>query len=299
MKTLLFLIASTVVGNYTFGQFGVPFATDNAIWTTRKSTMNPNTNTVVHTYVNACVSGNDTLISSNTYTQVTNCTSGNYLGGIRELNSKIYYMAPDSINEHLLYDFDVTVGQTLNDIIYVNAIDLYDVMHPEIVDLEVTGIETVNFDGLDRVKITVRNLSGNEDGSWIEGIGNTKGLLFESFGNLQNYGIELLCYSEDNAMIYPITGANPCDVTLNVDDLVNQSNSMQIYPNPSSGNVTIRLRSDENLNELSILNTQGQMIRSIKTSNTKEVVLTDLTTGIYFIRLEDEKSVSTQKFVVK
>src|SRR5690606_31992007 len=121
-----------------------------------------------------------------------------YLGGIREADFKVYYVAPDSINEYVLYDFDVTVGQVLNNIIYYTGIDLYSVGNPELIDLEVMDIDTVNYDGLDRLRITVAPVGEANGSSWIEGIGNTYGLLFESFVNLQNYGLELLCYSEDN-----------------------------------------------------------------------------------------------------
>src|ERR1044071_9077419 len=59
-------------------------------------------------------SGNDTIIGAQLYHKVNHDAYG-FIGGIREdlALKKVYYYPKDSLQEYLLYDFSIQVGDTL------------------------------------------------------------------------------------------------------------------------------------------------------------------------------------------
>lgn len=65
-----------------------------------------------------------------------------------------------------------------------------------------------------------------------------------------------------------------------------------IFPNPT--NSIINIQSTENINSIFILNEYGQVIRE---SNKKLIDVSDLNSGVYFIKIESNESSSIQKFI--
>lgn len=81
--------------------------------------------------------------------------------------------------------------------------------------------------------------------------------------------------------------------------------ALQVYPNPSTGILNIRLRPEGDINQtVEVYNNLGQKVESFELSFTKEmpaveVQLNDLTDGIYFIRVFDGEQVQTRKIMLK
>ncbi|MCD6019086.1 MAG: hypothetical protein K0S53_2207 [Bacteroidetes bacterium] len=109
------------------------------------------------------------------------------------------------------------------------------------------------------------------------------------------------------AIVYTYTDANTCtnsDTSSIVVDLCTgmasmlNSNAVKIYPNPSSGYISI---SGTGKADCSIENELGQTIRHFKldNSNNYSVSMEDLNSGIYFIRITDQRQTIMQKIVVK
>jgi hypothetical protein len=74
--------------------------------------------------------------------------------------------------------------------------------------------------------------------------------------------------------------------------------TLEVYPNPASDIVNITLPT--NTNELNIINTVGQTILTINNPSTLETIsLKELKTGVYFVQMEKDGAVKTEKLLVK
>jgi TRAP-type uncharacterized transport system substrate-binding protein len=71
---------------------------------------------------------------------------------------------------------------------------------------------------------------------------------------------------------------------------------VQIYPNPTSNQLTIA--TDLAINEIKLIDITGKTIRSIK-QDTKVINVADLPSGIYFIQLITNEKVITKKLVIE
>ena len=78
---------------------------------------------------------------------------------------------------------------------------------------------------------------------------------------------------------------------------VNTSNQLDfsLYPNPTSGKLTIN--SNQKINNIEVYSQLGQLILSVPKKN--EIDISYLNSGIYFIKITDEKENSTVKKVIK
>jgi hypothetical protein len=80
---------------------------------------------------------------------------------------------------------------------------------------------------------------------------------------------------------------------------------LQVYPNPSSGVLNIRLQPEGDINQtVEVYNQLGQKVESFELSFTKEMPavelqLNDLTDGIYFVRVYDGNTVQTRKVMLR
>ncbi len=74
------------------------------------------------------------------------------------------------------------------------------------------------------------------------------------------------------------------------------SNTLMIYPNPTSDFVSIKSDKSELIKKLILTNINGQVI---KTSVTPKLDLTDVSSGFYFVSVEDIKGTITTKKITK
>jgi photosystem II stability/assembly factor-like uncharacterized protein len=75
-------------------------------------------------------------------------------------------------------------------------------------------------------------------------------------------------------------------------------NSLKIYPNPASDKITVEISSNPSKSELSILNINGQeLITGQITESRTQLDISNLSEGVYFVRLTGEKTVQLGKFV--
>lgn len=78
-----------------------------------------------------------------------------------------------------------------------------------------------------------------------------------------------------------------------------EADIMSIYPNPAKDAVTINLNGK--INQLNLLNIQGQLVFSTTLTNienTYNLPLTDVSKGVYFLQVQTENAILTKKLVV-
>jgi hypothetical protein len=84
--------------------------------------------------------------------------------------------------------------------------------------------------------------------------------------------------------------ANP-DVTYPADE-----QTMDVYPNPFSENITVTTSAA--VNNLSIYNSLGELVRIVKIENgTADLHLGDLAAGIYVIEAQTETGIVTKRII--
>jgi hypothetical protein len=79
------------------------------------------------------------------------------------------------------------------------------------------------------------------------------------------------------------------------------NSSISIFPNPFSSSTTLNITDNFSNVTLTIYNTLGQEIKSIKNISTQTIILgrDNLENGIYFIHLtQDNKIVATEKIII-
>ena len=81
----------------------------------------------------------------------------------------------------------------------------------------------------------------------------------------------------------------------NIDN--NQENIIQIYPNPSNGNIHINL--NEEKATLSILNTNGKIVLKKELNQSLTLNLSDLNEGLFLINLNGENFNISKKILIK
>ncbi len=74
---------------------------------------------------------------------------------------------------------------------------------------------------------------------------------------------------------------------------------IKIYPNPSTGIFNINLGGINNLIEINVTNSQGQLIYTGQLSGSQQLDLSNQPNGVYFVRLVNENSVRLEKLIIK
>ncbi|MGM9820826.1 MAG: T9SS type A sorting domain-containing protein, partial [Candidatus Onthomorpha sp.] len=76
--------------------------------------------------------------------------------------------------------------------------------------------------------------------------------------------------------------------------------TMTVYPNPASERATIFVSKAENGAKIAVSDMQGRIILSDNmTSDTYELSVDNLASGVYYIRVINGTSIHTQKLIVK
>lgn len=104
---------------------------------------------------------------------------------------------------------------------------------------------------------------------------------------------------EDESAIWSVPITYEFDILLSVDDIPGL-NSVMMFPNPTKGDLNIKIDTDAYLDlNVEILNQQGQVLRAQRNALTTVLSMdvSDLAAGIYFVRLSDNDRFVTYKFV--
>lgn len=92
-----------------------------------------------------------------------------------------------------------------------------------------------------------------------------------------------------------------CDVSSGIDDEKYAEASIQVYPNPSSGELTISLPGSAKATDVSIYNVVGETVYKMDATNSNKTLNVDLSNqpnGMYFINVKTGSVVTTRRFVL-
>jgi hypothetical protein len=302
MRNLLtYLILFFIFSLNTIAQTYQPFPTANAMWRENSGGFQ----------CSCCadfqytITG-DTVINTITYHKIQktgvkyqedmigNCTSNiqyiinQYAGSYRNdiINKKIFFIYPFSSTDTLLYDFNLSIGDT------VHPSPLND--NGNFINI-VTDIDSVYLGGVYRKRFKIDSCMMQQL-YYIEGIGSTYGLLspticpFEAIYNL-------LCFTNNNQPVYP-DSSTICSIVTSVNQN-NVEDSYNIFPNPVTDilNITIAQNDDPTVT-ITIFNMIGEITFQTKLKTNHVTINTEeFPTGIYLVQIHSDKNTFTKKII--
>lgn len=307
----------------------VPFPTANTYWTSSHCEYGPTEyrSGIVKTGIFG-----DTTINNKVYHKLYlqtkfvhtgNCTtcdfmfdldSAYYFLAFREKNRKIY-VVPTGYNpeakEYLVYDFTRHyVGDTVKaypmEFFYAPG-QIQSVVSENMKEYPVKSVTTVTMtDGSKRRKYVFDPFQLE---SWIEGIGSTKFL--NPFFQVTDIGDKLLCFSSMGVhWTNTLTGHNcelenyTCELTtppingLTTSTGIEDKDMLRVYPNPITDKLQINGLPENGTAQL--INLLGIEVLAIKsTAQTEEVDVSNLSPGVYFLKVFDKEGNYEVKRLVK
>lgn len=294
-KKLLFLC---LIFSFThfFGQTYFPFPDSNAVWSVDK------TKTII---------GGDTIVNSLTYKKyystidTTLSPDSLYLIGLlrQDLpNKKIYGLHLDSINEKLMYDFNLQI----NDFVDVYSVGFWFQSEPAH-NLQVVLIDSVLINNSYRKRFIFNDLNMNSWWSefWIEGIGSKYGPMNSGLSKMTVTDVcqpILLCQKQDSILLYVNSQYNSCYFETCLIGLREsfEKQYLEIFPNPSSDKISI----DYNGNitfpiSIQILNSIGGLIKTIHFQKQTDIQINvkEINEGLYFIKIATEQHTFIKPFI--
>lgn len=187
--------------------------------------------------------GGDSILGAKTYIKIYAADmDGNIFNYaprlIREELSKVYYFDPDLQQDTLLYDFSLQPGDTAQ---FYSDFPTYPLVVDSVGQIQ-TGTQV-------RKCIYLSDPSGNalfnqlnyslDDHTpvtWIEGIGSNDGLFVPAGGIQIVDGIAFLtCFRENDTLKY----GTECNVIYDGMEDLSAENCLTLFPNPTSGEVTV------------------------------------------------------------
>ncbi len=207
----------------------------------------------------------------------------------RQEGQKVWLIRQKTLfKEELVYDFSLEEGETFK----TNLLD-------KDIELIVRKVDSITLlDGTKRKRMVLGcKQAGGITRTWIEGIGDTLGILAHLCGcNIDCDEESLVCYSQLERHLYQSPSWNSCWVTTSTKKprIRKSSRFLQIYPNPSSGKFRIAGLNGEI--QYGIYNLNGSLIDFGKTVHHGFKLSHP---GIYILRLYLPEHLVTRKLVVE
>lgn len=216
------------------------------------------------------------------YFQSVNDTMSDGYKKYYETNKKVFMKTESDSVYRLLYDFNLTVGDTFINEFYDNAdIGTQFAFGDVVVSDDTIGS---NFYWPNRRTLT---LAGGV--IWVEGVGNVISW-FGWYNSLASYSISGGCNLEcifDDAYSYPCTNFSLAE---------NALKRISVFPNPSCGQVFISEVTQPT--ELKIYNSVGVLFQELEIHSDQELDLSHLPKGIYFLTLSLDGTRYSRKIIL-
>ena len=91
-------------------------------------------------------------------------------------------------------------------------------------------------------------------------------------------------YTCDDPGIIALLGENPCGITTGVDNAVAEKGSIEMYPNPAIGMVTLRGLQPADVDAITVMDATGREV--LRTGRTVQLDLSGHSAGLYHVRVD-------------
>lgn len=254
---------------------------------------------------NFCMDGTDTLIAGMSFTRLSDCAGG-YVGAIRQDTGAVYFQPADSAQAYLLYDFGVSMGDTLRDV-YVNELlgtGTGGWMNADLIDLVVTSsAPSTNYDGRIEVQGHPLDLGPGMDFQWVEGIGSIHGLFTLNPLNVSGYWYGIHCMSHQDTVRWEegtwfVNAPGACSPQY-VGIAEEAGAPFRVYPNPTTGTMFVDAR-DRQIDEVRITDALGRTTPLSLAGRTGPFALDlgDRPPGAYLIHLRSGSHWSAERLLL-
>jgi hypothetical protein len=210
-----------------------------------------------------------------------------YTGAIRDdsLLNKVFFQYPDSTSDYLLYDYNLSIGDTIASYVTGNG-------------TVVTNIDSIQIDGSFRKRWHYNNWSDGSEGYFIQGYGSSSGLI-ERHWSLQI--AKLICVKNEIETIYTTGVFSPLgcnEVYLNTDEL--SQIQLDISPIPANKYLQLSFQKERIIsqNDVQVFNSFGSFIACNYNSETGTLDVSNLTSCLYYIKFFLDERFISKRFVI-
>ncbi len=223
----------------------------------------------------------DSMVSSVEYNKIwvsnDSLQTWSFQGLLRENSDTVWFMNNDSV-EHVLYNFNLTVGDTT----FITNIFVSDKLN----EVYVEQLDTVEYFGVSRKRWLLISVEYGTSDYWIEGIGSLSGPLYSMYScNIICPSWELLCFHHDETLLYIKEGEDDCWM-VGIDEYV--INPIVIKPNPVKSGYPLEIKHTGGLIKgIEIYDQSGKMLEKIEgiSANSYSIETAAYKPGIYIVRI--------------
>ena len=167
----------------------------------------------------------------------------------------------------------------------------------ETITVHVDAVDDYDYEGRTYKTLQVSDENAVFSGTIVCGIGHLTSFFPEKLMNgKKNYRVEgMRCYWKDGELVFKY-GDKDCDeIYIELHNGIEESDNQtfRVYPNPAKGFITIEMEEENAVYE--ILNIMGQTVLSGSPNGAKQVNVSGLSDGMYFIKVGQK----TVKFLVR
>lgn len=244
----------------------------------------------------------DTLINGKTFKKLMGATSPEAAGWSYEaalgetVTGKVTIIKAGSTDEHLLYDFTLTVNDDFTG--YYNNCQY---------TMKLNAIEDIwmmNGEKRKQFQFSGTGASGYFTENWIAEIGSDNGLTsagIYSCTAITDTAPTLNCFTEDNIVKVYNNADYPCVETVGTTEKKTEVGSAIISPNPVHESARFEIEGYKNKNlELSVFDARGKEVSNIH-SDTNILIFNrkGLKSGLYYYSINSEtKLIASGKFII-
>lgn len=199
---------------------------------------------------------------------------------------RVWVIAPDSTNAHLLFDFGAQAGDTVFDV-YGSSPFISGQLYTMVVHLR----DTISLLDGSHLRLTVEPLSsGGGLVEWIDGVGITLDFLHPIYHPLVSGTDRLICNVREGVLVY---GNGPCTVNLTPP----APTGFSVYPSPAHQFLHLELAPGLLTARCRLINLRGQVVWETN-SAPDMIAVGHLPSGLYFLSVEVGDQIYTQKVVL-
>ena len=302
MKKPLLLILVSLLASHSKAQ--VVFCPPGAEWSYNFRLVNNPYLLLVNEkiiYSGDTILGSDTLKILKQKRAFLDCNTGSASPTLIKQSGDTIFMQSSRTNNQweILYNFNVQAGDDWKTTVKSGTNTLT-------YTISVDSVGTITTNGMNLKRLFVKYntaLFGISSNTITERFGCNQFMF--NYANPQGAACDLdgfysyLCYKDSQFGSKQFTNFD-CDYnTVGLENLENENNSLAIYPNPTSSNITIENKSSSQQLKVVVSDPLGKTILKQNLADTQTIDVSTLQNGIYFLQVFEKDNLLVNKKIVK